>query len=58
MNGTREKENKQGFNNKNINRYETGNKTADAVDAKKEYTLLPVSGSQDGGGEVTPVTPE
>ena len=33
-------------------------KPTDAVDSKKEYTLLPVSGSQDGGGEVTPVTPE
>ena len=33
-------------------------KPTDAVDAKKEYTLLAVSGSQDGGGDVTLVTPE
>lgn len=30
----------------------------DSVDAKKEYQLIPADGSQDGGGEVTPVTPE
>ena len=30
----------------------------DDVDTEKEYQLIPADGSQDGGGEVTPVTPE
>jgi uncharacterized small protein (DUF1192 family) len=36
----------------------TAVKPTDSVDAKKEYQLVPMDGSQDGGGEVTPVTPE
>ena len=30
----------------------------DDVDTEKEYQLIPADSSQDGGGEVTPVTPE
>jgi len=33
-------------------------KPTDEVDVEKEYQLIPADGSQDGGGEVTPVTPE
>ena len=33
-------------------------KPTDEVDVEKEYQLIAADGSQDGGGEVTPVTPE